>query len=336
MPALKRLASQVGLRRACAGLGLSRATYYRGHAPRPLRVVAPRPSPACRLTIKEQESVLAVLHGKRFIDQAPAAIYATLLDEGQYLCSVRTMYRLLAQAGEIRDWRRQRRRPVYRKPELLATGPNEVWSWDITKLRGPIKWNFFQLYVVLDIFSRYVVGWMVAHQESAALAEQLLAETCDNQQIVPGQLTIHADRGTSMTSKPVAFLLDDLGVSKTHSRPHVSDDNPYSEAQFKTLKYRPEFPDRFGCLEDARRFCQDFFAWYNHQHRHSGIGLLTPAMVHEGQAAAQTAQRQAVLLAAYEAHPNRFFRQLPRPPQPPVAAWINKPLIPSSEQEVSH
>jgi putative transposase len=270
------------------------------------------------------------------MDLAPAEVYATLLDEGRYLCSLRTMYRILAAAHEVRE-RRNQLRHVAPTPELLATRPNEVWSWDITKLLGPAKWTYYYLYVILDIFSRYVVGWMVAHRESALLAERLIAATCAKQQIRPDQLTIHADRGSSMTSKPVALLLADLGITRTHSRPHVSNDNPFSEAQFKTLKYRPEFPDRFGSVEHARACCHPFFTWYNTAHRHGGIGLLTPAMVHYGHAESVCAQRAAVLAAAYVAHPERFVRQLPTPPALPTAVWINPPAVltmPPSPSEV--
>ena len=225
----------------------------------------------------------------------------------------------------MRERRAQGTHPPYQKPELLATGPNQLWSWDITKLKGPAKWTSFYLYVLLDVFSRYVVGWLVAPRESAELAKRLIDDTCTKQAIAPGQLTVHADRGSSMTSKPVAFLLADLGVTKTHSRPHVSDDNPYSESQFRTLKYRPDFPDRFGSLPDSRCFCQAFFAWYNEEHRHSGIALLTPAMLHYGLAPAILAQRQGVLTAAYQAHPDRFVRRAPHPRAVPTEVWINKP-----------
>ena len=213
---------------------------------------------------------------ERFQDRSPAAVQATLLDEGQYLCSTRTMYRILEQEGESRERRDQLVHPAYQKPELLATAPNQLWSWDITKLRGPAKWTYFYLYVILDVFSRYVVGWMVAPRESAELAKQFIEETIGKHQVPAGQLTIHADRGRVMTSKPVAFLMADLGVTKTHSRPYVSDDNPYSESQFRTMKYRPEFPDRFGCIQDSRAFCQQFFHWYNEEHRHSGHRLADP------------------------------------------------------------
>jgi putative transposase len=269
--------------------------------------------------------VLETLHEPRFVDQSPAEVYATLLDEGTYLCSERTMYRLLDTQDEVRERRDQLRHPSYAAPELLATGPNQLWSWDITKLRGPCTWTYYYLYVIIDVFSRYVVGWMVALRETAELAEQLIAETCQRQGIAKGQLTLHADRGTSMTSKTVAELLVDMGVLKTHSRPHVSDDNPYSEAHFKTFKYRPDFPDRFGSIEDARVHCVPFFEWYNHEHHHSGLGLLTPADVHFGRAEARWKTRATTLAAAYEDHPERFVRRAPQPPPLPTAAWINKP-----------
>jgi putative transposase len=258
------------------------------------------------------------------VDRSPAEVYATLLDEGTYLCSIRTMYRLLKQRGEVRERRSVLSHPPYQRPELLATKPDEVWSWDITKLRGPEKWVYYCLYVVLDIFSRYVVGWMVATTETADLATHLIAETCRKEGIPEDQLTIHADRGAPMVSKPLGLLLADLGVTKSHSRPHVSNDNPFSEAQFKTLKYCPEFPDRFGSIEDARSFCRRFFAWYNHEHHHSGLAMLTPSQVHHGQTKEVVAFRQAVLEDAYRAHPERFARP-PSPIPPPTAAWINPP-----------
>jgi len=276
--------------------------------------------------------VLGVLHSEKFVDKAPQEVYAALLDEGQYVCSIRTMYRILEANQEVKERRNQLRHPVYQKPELLATAPNQVWSWDITKLLGPVKWSYFYLYVILDIFSRYVVGWMIASREANALAQKLIQETIEKQIIQPGQLTIHADRGSSMKSKPVALLLSDLGVTKTHSRPHTSDDNPYSEAQFKTLKYRPDFPERFGSLEDARAFCQAFFNWYNTGHHHSGIGLMTPHAVHYGLAQEVFQAREKVLLAAYEMHPERFVRKVPAPLSLPQAAWINPPK-PTTENE---
>jgi len=322
--AVDQLAPIVGIQSACAALGVSRASFYRQpvFGPLPLKI---RPLPARALTLDERTIVRGVLHSERFQDCAPAAIQATLLDEGQYLCSTRTMYRVLEQDGASRERRDQLTHPAYQKPELLATAPNQLWSWDITKLRGPVKWSYFYLYVILDVFSRYVVGWMIAPREAAALATKLIEETCDKHLILPDQLTIHADRGSSMRSKPVAFLLADLSITKTHSRPYTSNDNPYSESQFRTMKYRPEFPDRFGCLQDARAFCQRFFPWYNDDHRHSGIGMLTPAMVHFGRAPAIRLQRQTVLDAAYLAHPNRFVRRPPSPLPLPKEVWINKP-----------
>jgi putative transposase len=323
MAAVNELAPDIGIQAACEALGVVRSSFYRQQ--RPAAVTEPRPAPPRRLSREERETVLAHLHEKRFQDRSPAAVQATLLDEGVYHCSLRTMYRILAQHGETRERRDQRTHPTYQKPELLATAPNELWSWDITKLLGPAKWTYFYLYVILDVFSRYVVGWMVAHRESAEMARKLIEHTCHKQQIDHGQLTLHADRGSSMTSKPVAFLLADLGVTKTHSRPHVSDDNPYSESQFRTLKYRPDFPDRFGCIQDSRAFSQLFFSWYNDEHRHSGIGLLTPATVHYGQAEDVLLKRQLVLDAAYLAHPERFVRWPPKPLSLPKEVWINKP-----------
>jgi putative transposase len=273
------------------------------------------------------------LHSERFVDKAPAEVWATLLDEGTYQCSIRTMYRILSAHGEVRERRNQLRHPNYRKPELLAEGPNQVWSWDITKLRGPVKWSYYYLYVILDIFSRYVTGWMLAHRESAELARRLMIESCGKQGIEPGQLTLHADRGGSMRSKSVALLLADLGVTKTHSRPHVSNDNPYSESQFKTLKYCPQFPSRFGSIEDARLFCRRFFDYYNHEHRHSGIGLMTPAVVHHGRAEKVSAARRQFLLKAYRVHPERFVRGSPQPPVLPRQAWINPPPEKKTRQD---
>jgi putative transposase len=266
------------------------------------------------------------------VDCSPAQVWATLLDEGRYLASERTMYRLLARNGEVRERRDQLAHPTYAAPELLAERPNEVWSWDISKLKGPAKWTHYYLYVILDVFSRYAIGWTVQHRESAELAKALIAQACEQQQIGRDQLTVHADRGSSMTSKPVAFLLADLGVLKSHNRPYTSTDNPYSEAQFKTLKYRPGFPARFDSIEHARAFCREFFDWYNHQHRHSGIGLMTPATVHHGRAQALHADRARILVAAYTANPERFVRRPPTPPPVPAAAWINKP----DSEEVAH
>ena len=324
MTAAMDLRMNVSAKKACEALGLSRASFYRRWIPAP--VPEPRPAPPLALRPEERQSVLEVLHCERFQDAAPRQVYAALLDEGRYLCSIRTMYRILKAAhGDVKERRKHVQRPVYKKPELLATKPNEVYSWDITKLKGPVKWTYFYLYVILDIFSRYVVGWMVAHRESAALAKRLIEDTCAKQDIGPGQLTLHADRGSSMKSKGVAQLLADMGVTKTHSRPHVSNDNPYSEAQFKTLKYCPQFPKRFGSIQDARAFCQDFFTWYNKEHRHSAIGLVTPEQLHYGIAHEIFEYRQSVLGAAFEANPIRFKGKIPRSPKLPVAAWINRP-----------
>ena len=324
MDAVDQLSPTVGIASACDVLGLPRASFYRRpvFGPMPLKI---RPSPARALSPEERTNVRILLNSTRFQDCAPAAIQATLLDEGQYLCSTRTMYRMLEQDGASRERRDQLTHPAYQKPELLATAPNQLWSWDITKLRGPVKWNYFYLYVILDVFSRYVVGWMIAPREAAVLATKLIEETCEKHLIQPDKLTIHADRGSSMRSKPVAFLLADLSITKTHSRPYTSNDNPYSESQFRTMKYRPEFPDRFGCIQDARAFCQRFFPWYNDDHRHSGIGMLTPAMVHFGHAPAIREKRQTVLDAAYAAHPDRFVRRPPIPLPLPKEVWINKP-----------
>jgi putative transposase len=327
--AVPLLAPVVGVGAACAVLAVPRASWYRWQAPpapAPAETLPPVPATHPRaLSAAEGAAVLGALHSPRFRDRAPAEVVATLLDEGVYLASERTMYRLLAAAAEAGERRDQRVHPAYAKPELIATAPNEVWSWDITKLLGPAKWTYFYLYVILDIFSRYVVGWMVAHRELASLAERLIAETVAKQAIPPGRLTVHADRGSSTTSKPVAFLLADLGIAKSHSRPHVSNDNPFSEAQFKTLKYCPEFPGHFASIEEARGFCRDFFAWYNAEHRHSGIAMLTPETVHFGQAEAVRARRAQVLAAAYAAHPERFVRRPPQPLTLPTAAWINPP-----------
>ncbi len=330
MQAIAAASPTLGTAAACDALGVSRASVYRQR--QPARPPAVRPAPPRALTVVERHDVLDLLH-TRFIDQAPAQVHATLLDEGTYLCSPRTMYRVLDAAHEIKERRDQVRRPHYAAPELLATRPNEVWSWDITKLLGPSKWTYFYLYVILDIFSRYVVGWMLAPYESAGLAERLIAETYAKHGIQPGQLTLHADRGGVMRSKPVALLLADLGVTKTHSRPHVSNDNPFSEAQFKTLKYCPQFPERFGSIEDGRAFGQVFFPWYNQAHRHSGLGFLTPAVVHFGQAATVRAQRQQVLAAAYTAHPERFVNGRPQPADLPTAVWINPPPKKAAAQD---
>ena len=332
-------AARHGVAPTCTALGLARATYYRRKRPRPERERPPRPAPVRALAPEERARVLATLDGEEYMDLAPAAVYAKLLDEdGKYLCSVRTMYRLLAAAGEVRERRNQLVHPEYKKPELLATGPNQVWSWDITKLLGPVKWTYFYLYVVLDIFSRYVVGWMVADRENAAHARRLIVETCAKYGIDPGTLTLHQDRGAPMKAKTFAQTLADLGVTKTHSRPHVSDDNPFSEAQFKTLKYRPDFPGRFtDGMPQAVGWCRHFFPWYNDEHRHEALSLLTPADVHFGRAPAVLAARQRTLDAAYASHPERFVGGRPFAGQPPKEVWINKPSsLTTQSEEKSH
>jgi putative transposase len=313
----------LGVAPVCAALSVPRATYYRWRKPKasvPVTRRLPRALPP-----EERRQVLAMLHDNRFADLPPAEVYATLLDEGKYVCSMRTMYRILTEQAEVKERRRQLQHPRYAAPELLATSPNQLWSWDITKLKGPVKWTYFYLYVVLDVFSRYVVGWLTALQDSATLAQRLIEQTCARQGVEKGTLTIHADRGSSMIAKSVALLLTDLGVTKTHSRPHVSNDNPYSESQFKTLKYHPEFPDRFGSLQDARSFLLDFFLWYNTMHHHSALGWLTPWDVHYRMAETRLAEREAVLRKAFAATPERFVRGVPKPPPLPEAVWINKP-----------
>ena len=326
MTATKALVPITGVAPACRATGLPRSSVYRslareGKPPAQIN----RSTPQRSLSAIERRKVWDLLHSERFVDKPPAQVYATLLDEDVYLCSIRTMYRILEAEGEVRERRNQTQHPKYAKPELLATKPNQLWSWDITKLKGPAKWTYFYLYVILDVFSRYVVGWMVAHRETAALATRLIYDHCQKPEIVWEHLTLHADRGSSMRSKCVAMLLADLGVTKTHSRPHVSNDNPYSESQFKTLKYRPEFPGRFGSIEDARVFCGHFFPWYNTEHCHSGIALLTPDTVHYGRAEQTIAARQAVLNKAHEQHPERFVQKPPKVPELPEAVWINPP-----------
>jgi putative transposase len=332
MAGAHELAPILGVGAACQVMGLWRGAPARHQSSLrhaafvgPRRARAARPRPPLALDALENQALLDTLNSERFVDTAPAAVHATLLDEGRYLGSVRTMYRLLAINGGCRERRNQLVHPAYAKPELLALAPNQVWSWDITKLKGPVKWSCFHLYVIMDIFSRHVVGWLIADRESAELAEQLIADTVSRHDVEPGMLTLHADRGTSMRSKPVAALLVDLDVAKSHSRPYVSDDNPFSEAQFKTLKYRPDFPARFGCLADARAFCQEFFAWYNTVHRHSGIGYMTPHSVHYGTAQAIHATRQATLDGAFLTHPKRFKGKTPQPHSLPTAVWINPP-----------
>jgi len=323
MKASEGLFLHVGVSAACQTLGVPRSSFYRARQPK--QKARPRPAPRRALSQEECALVRAALNSERFQDSSPREVYATLLDESTYLCSWRTMYRVLEEHQEVRERRNQLRHPIYSKPELLATGPNQLWSWDITKLKGPVKWSYYYLYTILDVFSRYVPGWMIADRELSRLAEELIAATCEKQGIQPGQLILHADRGSSMHSKPVALLLADLGVTKTHSRPHVSNDNPYSESQFKTMKYRPDYPERFGCIEDARAWARPFFHWYNHDHHHTALGLMTPATVHYGQAQEVTDQRQQVLQVAFAAHPERFVRGEPKPPSLPQEVWINRP-----------
>ena len=330
MAALADLAPDGGVIAAsCDALNVSRASFYRRQVrhrqPLPPPPPPSRPKPARALSVAERQDVLDLLRSPSYADLAPAEIYASLLDQGIYHCSIRTMYRLLHEHEEIRERRRQLSHPTYHKPELLAKAPNQVWSWDITKLRGPVKWTYFYLYVIIDIFSRRVVGWRLADTESAALFKPLFHDAVDQHGILPGQLTLHADRGPSMRAKATAFLLADLGVTKSHSRPHTSNDNPFSESHFKTLKYQPQFPKRFGCIQDAKSFCRHFFTWYNQHHHHVGIGLMTPDQVHYGQADQVYAARQSTLDQAFHANPERFVNKTPEPPQKPTAVWINPP-----------
>jgi putative transposase len=325
--AIDQLTAIVGRSSALTAVGIDRATWYRRHRKspppgRPDRLVTPQPR---ALTPLERTHIKALLESDEFVDEAPATVYAKLLDQGIYLGSVSSMYRILRSHDEVRERRRQATHPAHKKPELIATRPNEIWSWDITKLHGPEKWIYYYLYVILDIYSRYAVGWMLARAERAELSKRLINDTIAKQGVAKDQLTLHSDRGSPMIAKPVAHLLADLGVTKSHSRPHVSNDNPYSESQFRILKYRPEFPDRFGSFEDARAHCGRFFGWYNDHHRHSGIGLHTPADVHYGRADEIRDRRGVVLLDAYAEHPERFVRKIPTPPPIPTVAWINQP-----------
>ena len=322
-----QLAQKTNRKQACDQLAYPRSSYYRQQQVKPT-VTEPRPVPTPSpraLPPAEQDRVRDLLNSERFADSSPRQMYGTLLDEGQYLCSVSTMYRILKANDEVRERRNQKRHPAYQKPELLATAPNQVWSWDITKLRGPVPHTYYYMYTILDIFSRYVVGYMIASRELASLARQLVADSCVKQGIEPAQLILHADRGSAMTSKTLALLLADLGVGKSHSRPYTSDDNPFSEAQFKTMKYRPGYPDRFGSSQDARNWAQPFIHWYNNEHRHTSLGLMTPATVHDGLAAELTGQRQVTLQAAYEKNPERFVKGTPVAPKLPTAVWINPP-----------
>ena len=324
MKAAKELAKHVRVKPACDALGVSRATFYRRQRPMTGHQ-QPRPTPARALSEKEQDLVFDTLCSEQFVDRAPAEVVATLLDEGRYLCSPRTMYRILAARAAVQERRPQRTHPEYMKPELMATGPNQVWSWDITRLLGPKKWTWYYLYVILDIFSRYVVGWMVANRENSALGGRLIQQSCLKHGVQPQILTLHSDRGAPMTSQCTAQLLADLGVTRSLSRPQVSDDNPFSEAQFKTVKYHPSFPGQFGDQDHAKTFCRSFFPWYNTEHRHGGISMLTPHQVHFGLADQIIADREAVLREAWAAHPERFVSGMPKPDPLPKAVWINPP-----------
>jgi putative transposase len=316
------LSEEVGISAACQAYGIPRSSFYAAQQPRE-RTVPRRPPRA--LSGTEKAAVRQVLNSERFQDQAPREVYAALLDEGEYYCHWRTMYRVLDEHDEVRERRNQLRHPSYTRPELLATGVNQVWSWDVTKLLGPKKWTYYYLYVILDIYSRYVPGWLIADRQTAELARVLVKQSCEKQAISKDQLTLHADRGGPMIAKSLAHLLADLGISKSHSRPYHADDNPYSEAQFRTLKYRPDYPKRFGSQGMAQQWARQFFDWYNNQHYHSGIGLLTPADVHYGRAAQRLRERQQVLQSAYQKNPERFVHGPPKAPQLPEAVWINPP-----------
>lgn len=329
----EQLAASVGVLAACGAVGIPRSSLYRSHKNSGSVPAKAPPSPKQALTDKERCAVLEVLNSDRFLDLAPREVYATLLDEGIYLCSWRTMYRLLAEKDQVHERRRGHVHRLYEKPELLTTGPNRLWSWDITKLKGPVSWSYYYLYVLLDVFSRYVTGFMIATCESAELAGQLIEVSCHRQQIEEKQLTVHSDRGAAMKAKSLALLLSDLGVIKSHSRPQVSNDNPFSEAQFKTVKYHPSFPERFGSIQDARLWAEAFFDWYNHHHRHSALGLMTPAMVHYGRAERVREQRLKVLHTVYKTHPERFVNGPPRLPELPKAVWINPPKTTDQTQE---
>jgi len=318
-------AKLVGVATACTALSMPRASYYRATRPAPRKLPSSRKAPARALGESERHEVLRVLHSEAFVDKAPSEIVAALLGQGVYHCSARTMYRILAARGETRERLDQLRHPQYKRPELIATGPNQVWSWDITKLRAAEKWTYYYLYVLLDIYSRYVVGWLLSQRESGELAAELLEQSYHKHGVDPDQLVVHADRGAAPTSKTLKQMMVDLGVTPSHSRPRVSNDNPFSESQFHTVKSRPDYPDRFGCFEDATGFCRRTFSWYNDEHHHSGIAMLTPAQVHFGQAAQVLADRQRVLDSAYAAHPERFVNGPPRVEVLPDAVWINPP-----------
>ena len=333
MNLLPALADQVGTVQACAGLGLSRATLYRERRP---KTAAPSArTPPLKLSEAEQTAVFNVLMSPRFVDRAPHQVYATLLDEGRYLCSIRTMYRLLAQQQAVRERRAQRVHPVYARPELMASAPNQLWSWDITKLRTTVKWSYLYLYVVLDVYSRYIVGWLISTRESAQLARELVEQTALREAVPAGQLTLHADRGAPMRSKTLAELLVDLGIDASFSRPRVSNDNPYSESLFKTAKFAPTFPECFTGIDHGRAFAEPFVAFYNHHHRHTGIGLMTPVAVHRGDALRITAERSLTLQSAFDQNPLRFKGKVPKPPHVPDIVYINPPLSKEPDNQPS-
>ena len=326
--AADELAALIGRRRACAAVGMARASWYRNRTPRPEPMFGPRlPRTSPRqLADTERDELHELLIDERFVDMAPAEIYATLLDEGRYLASISTMYRELHRRhGAVIDRRCHATHPARTRPELHATAPNQVWSWDVTKLRGPAKGDWFFLYWILDVYSRYAVGWTIAAHETGEIAQRLISDTIAAHDVDATRLTIHADRGTQQTSRPVAQLYADLGITRSHSRPRVSNDNPYSEAGFKTFKYRPDFPRCFDSLEHAVAHGDKFFDWYNFDHHHWGLALCTPAQVHHGQVDAVIAHRQHVLDTAYTAHPERFVRRPPIAKRPPDEAWINRP-----------
>jgi putative transposase len=315
-----------GTRTACRLVGASRATLHRRRLPKISTIRGIRTSHR-KLDLVEQKIILQRIHEPRFADLSVREIYATLLDEGVYLCSISTMYRILRSVGETRERRRIASHPPRVKPELVAIAPDCVYSWDITKIAGPAKWQWYHLYVVLDVYSRFVVGWRLERNEDGILAEELFAEIIADRGIDPTKLTVHADNGSAMTAKTLNRLFVDLQITRSHSRPHVSNDNPFSEAQFKTMKYGPNYPERFASIEDARIWCEAFFHWYNEQHHHIGIGLLTPLDVYSGRGDERRAARRDVLHAAHAAHPERFVRGLPEPPRLPTLVAINPPEI---------
>jgi putative transposase len=325
MQTVETLTAVVGVQAACEALAVPRSSLYAARQPRP--ETAPRPAgpPANALTPAEKAAVLGELNSARFADQTPYEVYPQLLDDGRYLCSLRGMYRILAENQAVRDRRDHLRHPVRPAPQVVARRPNQVWVWDITRLLGTLKYQCFYLYLVLDLFSRFIVGWLIAEKQSGDYAEQLLAASYRRFQLTPKQLTVHSDNGGPMTAKPVEWLFSDLGIQASLSRPHVANDNPHAEAGFKTLKYHPTYPDRFDDLAHAGRWMRDFEQWYCYQHHHSALGLMTPAAVHFGTADQLWDKRQAVLHAAYQAHPERFSRGQPVPPRWPAEVWINAP-----------